>query len=416
MRRWAQFEAWITAAGVVAAFALGSHPTAKPWIGYTLLIFGLVNALLVVPGTAVVRRIGAVCAILLLLWPGAAPAGVLFIAWWLWPAAFLMAWHAASSSDLARAGTSADAESWRARRTLAAVIGAVAVASIVFRLLVDTRLQQTAALFVGIPAVLAIVTALAPPSRSAVGVAARSVTIGLLVSLMFLGEGFLCVLMSAPLFYLVAGAIALAIDKARRQARSTPTRLLSCVGVLALMPLTLEGAFPATTLDRESAVSVTAIVRATPNAVARALVSSPRFDRTLPRYLRAGFPTPVATRLDDAPVPSRPGPSRWTIRMRGGEMGLTGIEPRAGDLVLELEEFQPGVARWRAVSDDSHMRHFLTWREAEVRWSDAGHGTTRVTWTLRYRRDLDPAWYFGPMERYAVRLAAGYLIESVATP
>jgi hypothetical protein len=41
---------------------------------------------------------------------------------------------------------------------------------------------------------------------------------------------------------------------------------------------------------------------------------------------------------------------------------------------------------------------------------------TRVTWTLRYRRGLDPAWYFGPWERYAVRLAAAYLIESVATP
>ena len=42
--------------------------------------------------------------------------------------------------------------------------------------------------------------------------------------------------------------------------------------------------------------------------------------------------------------------------------------------------------------------------------------TTRVTWTLRYRRGLDPAWYFGPMEQYAARLAAGYLIDTVATP
>ena len=39
-----------------------------------------------------------------------------------------------------------------------------------------------------------------------------------------------------------------------------------------------------------------------------------------------------------------------------------------------------------------------------------------MRWTLRYRRLLDPAWYFGPWERYAVRLAAGYLIDTVATP
>jgi hypothetical protein len=42
--------------------------------------------------------------------------------------------------------------------------------------------------------------------------------------------------------------------------------------------------------------------------------------------------------------------------------------------------------------------------------------TTSVTWTIRYRRDLDPAWYFGPMERFIVKRAADYLIDSVATP
>ena len=97
-------------------------------------------------------------------------------------------------------------------------------------------------------------------------------------------------------------------------------------------------------------------------------------------------------------------------------MRLNGMEPRTGDLILQLEEARAGFVRWRAVSDSSHMTHFLTWREVMVQWEPAGAYTTKVTWTLRYRRDLDPSWYFGPLERYAVRLAAGYLIESVATP
>ncbi len=62
------------------------------------------------------------------------------------------------------------------------------------------------------------------------------------------------------------------------------------------------------------------------------------------------------------------------------------------------------------------MTHFLDWRESLVEWQSIDAHTTKVTWTLRYRRGLDPAWYFGPIERYAVGLAAGYLIESVATP
>jgi hypothetical protein len=102
--------------------------------------------------------------------------------------------------------------------------------------------------------------------------------------------------------------------------------------------------------------------------------------------------------------------------MRGGEMLLNGAEPRTGDLTLRLEESKPGRVRWRAVSDTSHMTHFLWWREIVVEWDAVDARTTRVTWTLRYQRGLDPAWYFGPMERYAVRLAGGYLIDAVATP
>ena len=66
--------------------------------------------------------------------------------------------------------------------------------------------------------------------------------------------------------------------------------------------------------------------------------------------------------------------------------------------------------------DESGMTHYLTWQEARVEWEPVGAGATRVTWTLRYRRDLDPAWYFGPMERLAAARAADYLIDSVATP
>jgi hypothetical protein len=104
------------------------------------------------------------------------------------------------------------------------------------------------------------------------------------------------------------------------------------------------------------------------------------------------------------------------VEMRGGEMLLNGIEQRTGDLVLDLEEARPGLARWRVVSDTSHMTHFLLFRESTVQWEAIDRQSTRVTWTIRYDRRLDPAWYFGPMERYATRLAARYLIDAVATP
>jgi hypothetical protein len=242
-------------------------------------------------------------------------------------------------------------------------------------------------------------------------VACKAVTIGLLISLLFLGEGMVCVAMSAPLFYAMAIGIAKAMEHAYRQRAGTATTLMSCLILLVLVPMSLEGVTGFTTLNRDESVVASRIVRGSPEAVAQALVEPPRFDRVRPLYLRAGFPTPASTRIERSA-----GITRWVIQLRGGEMRLDGMEARTGDLVLELEEARPGLMRWRAVSDSSHVTHFLNWREAIVQWEPIDASTTRVTWTLRYRRGLDPSWYFGPMERYAVGLAADYLIDSVATP
>ena len=97
-------------------------------------------------------------------------------------------------------------------------------------------------------------------------------------------------------------------------------------------------------------------------------------------------------------------------------MRLDGMEPRVGDLILELEAARPGLVRWRAISDNSHMTHFLSWQSATVEWTPIDAQTTRVTWTLQFRRGLDPSWYFGPWERYVASMAAAYLIDAVATP
>jgi hypothetical protein len=297
----------------------------------------------------------------------------------------------------------------QARTTLAAIILAVTIAALLYRLLVARNVHQTAALFVGVPAILALFVAFAISPKSAVGVACKAVTIGLLISLLFLGEGILCIAMSAPLFYAIAILIAIVMKLAQR--RGTPPMLCSCALLLAILPMTMEGVTDLTTFNREESIVVSKTVRSSTREVEQALLATPRFDRTRPLYLRAGFPNPISTVTEESA-----GQERWVIRFRGGETRLDGTEPRVGDLVLELVEKAPGLLRWRAVSDSSHMTHFLNWRSASVQWETIDAETTKVTWRLEYRRGLDPAWYFGPMERYAVRLAAGYLIDSVATP
>ena len=289
-----------------------------------------------------------------------------------------------------------------ARLILAGIIVSVGIAAFFYRAIYGSGLGQTAALFVGIPTILSLACVFVP-TRSATGVAMKSVTVGLLFSLVFLEEGVLCILMSAPLFF----AVALMIGAAAQGSRNNGRYFSSWIAFMAIVPMSMEGVTPMTTIDRAVTVSETRIITASIADVAAAIAAPPRFDRVLPRYLAMGFPRPTSTRIEDG---------RWIIRMRGGEMRLNGMEPRAGDLVLERDGAGDSFVSWRAVSDDSHMTHFLNWEASRVEWQAIDRHTTRVTWTLQYRRGLDPAWYFGPMERYAVRLAAGYLIESVATP
>ena len=332
-------------------------------------------------------------------------AVLVILAWLLLPAVvlftWLFLWHPHDASDPVSRSSQR-----RAQVGLVGVIAVLAAASVLFRVMVGTRLEQSAALFIGIPALLACAAAFIPTS-TAVGVACKAVTVGMLMSLIFLGEGVICVLMSAPLFYLVAVIVGSAIESMRRARGAAGHRTFSLLALLAIGPMSIEGVTPITTIARDVTVSETRVVRASAEAVAAAIRRQPRFDRALPAYLAIGFPRPAFTWIDDR---------HWIIRMRGGEMRLDGMEPQAGNLHLAIDDQGPGRIRWRAVSDNSHMTHFLRWRSSQVEWQAIDAGTTRVTWTLQYERGLDPAWYFGPMERYAVGLAAGYLIDAVATP
>ena len=320
------------------------------------------------------------------------------VAWLIGPTILLALWLLWPSRH-----TGDDAQR-TARLTLLALIAVVGLGSIVFRAMVGSGLEQTAAVFVGIPTLLAA-AAVFIPTTSAVGVACKAVTIGLLISILFLGEGVLCVAFSAPLFYLVALLVGTAIEAGRRDPSIHRTFLL--LPLLAMPAMSLEGVTPHTTIARDNVVVTTRIVLAPADAVAASVLAPPRFDRQLPAALTWGFPRPLSTSLDGQTI---------HVQMRGGEMRLDGNEPRVGTLTLVREDVGPSHVSWRATADDSHMRHFLTWQSSRVEWTAVDAATTRVTWTIRYRRDLDPAWYFGPMERFAVRRAAEYLIDSVATP
>ncbi|MBZ5523992.1 MAG: hypothetical protein LAP21_17285 [Acidobacteriia bacterium] len=278
---------------------------------------------------------------------------------------------------------------------------ALAASGMVYRLLVSQHLEQTSLLFLGIPALLATLMAFRPRAKTVTGGIMKAMAIGLLLSGPFLGEGFICILMASPIFFLVGAVIGLIIDSCNR--RQKPV-VLPCLILLGLSPMSLEGAHPRLSLNREESVTVTRVVAAPANEVEAALAQSPDIHLPLPLFGRMGFPRPVEAHGAGL----APG-ARRTTHFAGGE-------GHPGDLVVQVEESRPGHVRFAVLSDQSKIAHWMDWESAEVDWSAADAGHTRVTWTLNFRRRLDPAWYFHPWERYAVGLAADYLIRSNATP
>lgn len=180
-----------------------------------------------------------------------------------------------------------------AQRRLVGLILALAVARVAFDVLVRHHLRQTAALFIGLPAILAIALALTPRAQSATGTILKGITIALLLASTLLGEGLVCIVFAAPIFYAVGIAVGIAVDymERKRQDRAgTGTYLLI---LLPFLSMSIEGVHGDTAFPRLETVTVERVVAATAVDVERALAQTPGFDLPLSLPLRLGLPTPV---------------------------------------------------------------------------------------------------------------------------
>lgn len=283
---------------------------------------------------------------------------------------------------------------------------AMLAASVAFRLMARVGLEHTSLVFIGIPVLIAVTVILMPRSKSVTGVILKAITLALAMSGILLGEGFVCILFAAPLFYLTGIVIGIAADWTNSSKREGDHRINGTVMVVLLVlgPASLEGVIPGFEFGRDATVTRTRVVSGSARDVEAALARVPRFERELPAFFKLGFPTPGVT---------------------GGEGLTTGAERRVefvhaghhpGSLVLRVASRTARGVTFRPAHDDSYITHWLSWRDIDVEWREIGPGQTEVSWTLRYRRRLDPAWYFAPLERYATGLAAGYLIDTLATP
>ncbi len=287
-----------------------------------------------------------------------------------------------------------------AQWTVIGLIVAFAAGSILYRLLIEHHLGHSAAMFIGIPAVMAILLALTPKAKTITGGILKGITFALLIIAPLLGEGYLCILMASPLFYLVGIAVGLVVDCLRQKRRAT----LSCI-IVVLLPMSLEGVIPGLTFNRDQVVEVRSVVEAPPDLVEQSLALSPKLATRLPVALRIGFPIPLAAWGNGLDIGAK-----RIIHFAGAE----GDPP--GDLTMRVTEHHQGYVRFQTVSDSSKLTQWIRWDSSEVEWQQLDRNHTEVKWRVHFQRQLDPAWYFAPLERAAVDQAARYLIQANATP
>ena len=247
---------------------------------------------------------------------------------------------------------------------------AIMAGSVLYRYLTHSPYGCSAAMFIGIPAVLAILLALTPKAKTVTGGIVKGITLALLVIAPILGEGYLCILFAAPLFYVVGLLVGLPVDAMRRKDRGGAT--LSCL-VFALLPMSLEGVAPQFAFDRRQVVEATRTISAPVAQVEESLARSPRIERTLPGFLRIGFPRPLEATGSGLAIGSE-----RSILFSGAE----GDPP--GYLVMRVAEHRPGYVRFETVSDGSKLTQWIRWNASEVSWAPVDALHTRVTWRVHF--------------------------------
>jgi hypothetical protein len=270
-----------------------------------------------------------------------------------------------------------------------------AVGAALYKILVERHLEQTSALFIGLPTLLAILLVYFVKPRTVFGLTMFTMTLVILITAIFFGEGIVCILMAAPVLYFVAAIIGLIAEWITRRRNKRSTMLV----LIPFVAMSFEGVTPRLSLPRENVVKVEAIVLGVPESFRHKLSEPFHFGKDLPTFLRLGFPLPTASMSQGLEAGTRK-----TVHFAGGE-------GNPGDLTAVITGGGIDWTECEFVSDTSHIAHWLAWKSARIEWTPVNDHQVRVRWTVTYQRSLDPAWYFGPMERYGVRLALEYLVQ-----
>lgn len=302
-------------------------------------------------------------------------------------------------------------QSWQGVLTYVLI---VAVAATLMSALIGSRLGHSGLMYVGFPWLLALAILFFELRGNFASIWTGLFKFGFYMLAVMIGvsllmrEGFICVLFFIPI-YMVIGVFVFLIyvvvqivEAARRQWLK---RFQSVVVPVLVLLMSLEGTTDSLSFDRWNHVyaeTETHLSRA-------ALFENLRQPMDLNRdrgWLLGIFPMPYDIVMTDL----QPGEVH-IVKTRYHRWFVTNTHE--GEVHLLIKDVTPDEIVTEVIHDTSYVSTYLSLQGTSIRFAALDHGGTRVSIALTYRRNLDPAWYFHPLQRLATTQFAGFLLKEV---
>lgn len=287
---------------------------------------------------------------------------------------------------------------------LAYLIG-IGLVAISMRLLMSQELYHSSLLYVLIPYLISVVITLCRSPKKASSRTGRylshiatAITVLMSTSIL-IGEGFICILFFAPIYLFV---VTLAYIGA---ALSNRNKKYSFAFPAVILALSLEGVTPSLSLPRHTYAQVTKTTSLTPAQVKANLAKPFTLDRA--RYwLLSIFPMPYkvdAGSLNEGDV--------HTVYTRYHRWFVTNTHEGKSELLIE--KVSDNHIKTRVLSDTTYFSTYLNGTGTEIDLVPNADGGTDITLRLHYRRNLDPAWYFYPLQKFGVSKMGELIIDQL---
>lgn len=289
------------------------------------------------------------------------------------------------------------------------ILFACGVAAIVLRMLLDSDFATSTVVYILVPFVFSAGLYFFVPRAKGEGVVAdylnhlRIVTIGFLLTSAFLFEGFICVLMFMPIYYLMATLAFAGAWLAKRG--ENKNRLRAVVIPVIVLVAAAEGLVPATTFERETAEEFVAYSPQSVDELKANMARPITFSGERHWFLRL-FPLPdriEAGSLAEGDVHKL----HFTYR----RWGFTNVHK--GEMHIAITEVGEREIATRLIRNDSYLANYLDVHGTRIRFEPRADGGTIIRLKVLSRRTLDPVWYFGPIQKVATKNSARFFIEEI---